>query len=192
MLMSGLSNILRNDIEGCRRSLNSVNIVPDGHVLNVVEMLWPRWTAEVQHMTFTLLSQESNPSQPTLPKSITRARHLQLLTQQLSGGLGHRQTNTSPSGSVRAFCLGPRQHLRDASPTSPQSPRKQRLDHKCGMAHRCAARSVILNGRMPARGFSRAQAASRQHVTARGGCSDRHGFSGTAREVLNGDIFPPH
>ena len=42
--------------------------------MNVVEMLWSRWTAEVQHMTFTLLSQESNPSQPTLPKSIPRAR----------------------------------------------------------------------------------------------------------------------
>ena len=163
--MSGLSNILRNDIEGCRRSLNSVNTVPDGHVLNVVEMLWPRWTAEVQHMTFALLSQESNPSQPTLLNQPCQSQFLvlaslQLLTQQLSGGLGHRQTNTSPSGSVRAFCLGPRQHLRDASPTSPQSPRKQRLDHKCGMAHRCAACSVISNGRMPARGFSRAQAAS--------------------------------
>jgi hypothetical protein len=143
-------------------------------------------------MTFTLLSQENNSSLPTLPKSIPVfvTTQLQLLTQQLSGGLGHRQTNTSPSGSVRAFCLGPRQHLRDASPTSPQSPRKQRLDHECGMAHRCAAGSAFLNGRMPARGFSRAQAASRQHVTARGGCSDRHGFSGTAREVLNGDIFP--
>ena len=38
-------------------------------------------------MTFALLSQESNPSQPTLPKSIPRARHRNCLRNNCPVGL---------------------------------------------------------------------------------------------------------